>query len=85
MKIAKHWEESGGFFVKLVDPRFGTTVDYAIRSLSNPVANGQRTNRVERYPRILMLPEQTSPSSTPMTHRRSTSVRSSVNSVIAWQ
>ncbi|MEW6730342.1 MAG: hypothetical protein AB1489_03285 [Acidobacteriota bacterium] len=38
VKIVKHWREGNNFFLKLVHPDKGTTIDYAIRYLFNPVS-----------------------------------------------
>lgn len=49
MPIARRWEESGSFFLKLVHPERGTTIDYAIRCLFNPVVNGQTEHRLYAF------------------------------------
>lgn len=44
--LAKKWHERGCFFLKLVHPSKGTTVDYVIRCLFNPRGESTRPPRI---------------------------------------
>jgi hypothetical protein len=46
LRIAKGWREGAHPFIKLVHPEKGTTIDYAVRCLFNPVEGGQQVRRL---------------------------------------